>query len=130
VTATDVARRAFIVEDEAAIALELEDHLVSLGYVVAGVAMRGDRALELIPRARVDVVVMDVNLGRGLSGIEVAERLRPLTDAAIVFLTAYSEEVVDRMLAAGAAGYVLKPFRPEALRATLDRVLESRETGG
>ncbi len=119
--------RVFIVEDEALIALEIEDQLTTLGYDVVGIAARGDQALDLIAQLAPEVVLMDVNLGAGLTGIDVAERLKTTSDAAIVFLTAYADvETVERSISSGAAGYLMKPFRLQALRANLEMVLGAR----
>jgi len=86
-----MSARVFVVEDEALIAMELVDRLQELGYVVCGRALRGDQALERIPAAEPDLILMDINLGPGPSGIEVAERLRASSDVPVLFLTAYSD---------------------------------------
>jgi CheY-like chemotaxis protein len=111
--------RIFIVEDEALIAMELEDRLVSLGHEVCGHALRGEEALARIPAARPDLVLMDVNLGRGLSGLEVADRLagQPVR---IVFLSAYTPaELEERARRGEPIHHLVKPFRPEALQAAI-----------
>ena len=54
--------RIFIVEDEAFIAMELEDRLSGLGYSVCGHAASGERAFEQIPELEPDLVLMDINL--------------------------------------------------------------------
>ena len=111
----------FIVEDEAIIAMELEDRLEKLGYEVCGHAARGEQALATIPTAKPDVVLMDVNLGRGMTGLETAELLRETFDAPVVFLTAYtSAELEEKARTSRTFQYLVKPFRPEALRATIE----------
>jgi len=119
-------RRVFIVEDEALIAMELEDRLQQFGFEVCGRAARGDQALAQIPEAAPDVVVMDVNLGGGLSGFEVADQLAAVCDVPVVFLTAYSEAEFSERAGGRAPLYVLKPFQPGALRAALERALGAR----
>ena len=123
---TPVAR-VFIVEDEALIAMELADHLQQLGYEVCGRAAKADEALERIPAARPDVVLIDVNLGAGLSGLDVAERLGPSCGSAFIFLTAYSDpELVARAARTGSFAFLPKPFQIPVLAANIEMTLAAR----
>jgi DNA-binding response OmpR family regulator len=81
--------RIVVVEDEPIVALDLEDRLRQLGYEVCGVATRADDAVEAIAGADPDVVLLDVNLGPGASGLVVAEQIRACSDAAFIFLTGF-----------------------------------------
>ncbi|MBK7396595.1 MAG: PAS domain S-box protein [Myxococcales bacterium] len=122
-----MSARVFVVEDEALIAMELVDRLQELGYVVCGRALRGDQALERIPAAEPDLILMDINLGAGPSGIEVAERLRASSDVPVLFLTAYSDaELAERAAQTGSFGFLVKPFQPHALRANIEMALALR----
>lgn len=117
-------KRIFIVEDEAVLALELKDHLVTAGYDVCGHAMRGDAALQQIPEAQPDLILMDINLGGGTTGLDVAERLRPIMDVPVIFLTAYSDtKLTDRASLTGSFAYIVKPFEPHVLRANIEPAL-------
>lgn len=118
--------RIYIVEDEALIAMELEHRIEHLGHVVCGHAMRGEQALELIPAAAPDLVLMDVNLGRGLSGLEVADRLAHL-DLRVVFVSAYtSAELEERARSGRPFWHLIKPFRDEALQAAIEGAARAR----
>ena len=123
-----IARRIYIVEDEALIAMELQDHLERLGYAVCGHTARGAHALREIPDVKPDLVLMDINLGPGISGIEVAERLRGRVDVPVVFLTAYADaELAERATRTDASAYIIKPFQPHALRANIEMALYKRD---
>ncbi|MDY3553311.1 PAS domain S-box protein [Gemmata sp. JC717] len=112
--------RVFIVEDEALIAMELRDRLTRLGHDVCGVAAHGERALEQIPPAGPDLVLMDVCLAGRMDGIETACRLRTACDAPVVFLTAFSDaELLSRAADARPFGYLVKPFDERELNATI-----------
>lgn len=101
----------FVVEDEALISMELRDRLATLGYRVCGHADCGETALLEIPASRPDVVLMDIRLAGALNGIETAARLREITDAPVIFLTAYSDDALLREAGAvEASGYIVKPF--------------------
>ncbi len=116
--------RIYIVEDEALIVMELVDRLTRLGYQVCGKAARGEQALEDIPRANPDIVLMDICLAGELNGIETAARLRRLLNVPIVFLSAFSDaKLVEEAIGSGAFGYLLKPFEERELHATLQAAL-------
>jgi len=123
--------RFFIVEDEAIIAMELEQRLAELGFEVCGHALRADQALARIPALRPDVVLMDVNLGPGPSGFAVAEALEALEglDCRIIFLTAYTTtELEARGKTAGRRFHCLaKPFRPDALQAVIRAAFDDQD---
>lgn len=114
----------YIVEDEALIAMEISDRLSHLGYQVVGRAARGEKALEEIPRLKPDLVLMDISLAGELSGIDTANRLRPLVDVPVVFLTAFSDaETLQRAVGAEPFGYLVKPFEERELHATIQAAL-------
>jgi PAS domain S-box-containing protein len=121
-------KRVFIVEDEGIVAMELADHVRAMGHEVCGHAARGDAALREIPLARPDLVLMDINLGKGLSGLDVVEQLRTVIDVPVIFLTAFSnEEFTRRAGRSGSFMYLVKPFEPRVLRANMELALVRHE---
>jgi two-component system cell cycle sensor histidine kinase/response regulator CckA len=116
--------RVFIVEDEALIAMEVQDRLTSLGYSVCGLASRGEQALDFITEKPPDVVLMDVRLAGSLSGIETAELLRQRLDVPVIFLSAYSDaELLRRAGEVLPFGYLVKPFEERELHATIQMAI-------
>lgn len=116
--------RIFIVEDEAIISMELQMRLLDLGYVVSGTAARGEVALQKIPAAGADLVLMDVRLAGALDGIETAARLRELLPVPVVYLSAFSDPALrERAMQTAPAGFVGKPFAEAALRRTIEAAL-------
>lgn len=100
---------------------ELEDDGVEIL-----VAPDGNAALSIILEERPDVVLLDVMMP-GMNGFEVCENLRNdegARGAHVIFLTAKGQEY-DRAKArdVGADGYVIKPFDPDELLATVRRAL-------
>lgn len=95
--------------------LEAEDDLV-----VVGEAPEGRQAVELATALRPDVVVMDVAMPL-LNGIEATRQiLEAVPSTRILILSAHSdEEYVDRALALGVAGYVLKQSSLEELATAI-----------
>ncbi|MEF2073858.1 response regulator [Consotaella aegiceratis] len=86
--------RVFLVEDEALVAMQLEDMLIDFGCEVVGLAMRLNKALEMLEQLHdIDVAVLDVNLG-GERVYPVAEKLCG-RGVPIVFATGYGRSGVD-----------------------------------
>ena len=112
--------RVLIVEDEHIVAADLEATLAELGYDVVCTAERAERAVEQIEASRPDIVLMDIKLKGSMDGIAAADEIRRLTSIPVVFLTANADdETLSRARATDPYGYVIKPFRPRDLHATL-----------
>jgi CheY-like chemotaxis protein len=93
-TAPHEGLRIFAVEDESLVAMQLEDILDDLGCVVAGFAMRIDRAQDMLDAAPgIDAAILDMNVA-GVKVYPVAERLRAL-NVPIVFATGYGLDGID-----------------------------------
>jgi DNA-binding response OmpR family regulator len=125
----DAGRVALVIEDDGDIRQLLEVVLRQGGFEVhsAGTASEGVRlAGEVAP----DVITLDVGLP-DFDGFEAARRIRLVSDAYIVMLTAQGEEVDTLLgLEAGADDYVVKPFRPRELRARISAMMRRPRGGG
>jgi DNA-binding response OmpR family regulator len=111
-----------LVEDDAEVRQFVRERLSSQGFVVTE-ATSGERALDLFPAERFDVVLLDVELP-GIDGFSVLRALRRTSQVPVLLLTAASEEA-DRVLAfeIGADDYIIKPFLPRELVARIRAVL-------
>lgn len=119
-------RRAsvLIVEDEQLVALDLATRLSSIGYD-ADTASAGDEAIHKVTVAPPDLILMDIKLSGEMDGIEVAERIRRSLDVPIVYLTAYADQAtLDRTRRSEPYGYIIKPFNPRELEATIEMALQ------
>lgn len=102
--------RVVVAEDEALIRLDLVEMLAEAGYEVVGQAGDGESAVRLVRELRPELVLMDVKMPI-LDGISAAEVLAAEGIAPVVLLTAFSQsDLIERALAAGVQGYVVKPF--------------------
>jgi len=110
--------RILLVDDEVAIQRSVGVLLRGRGYDVA-IAGTGGDALRMFEQQPHDLVVLDLGLP-DLEGTEVCRRIRALSKAPIVVLSARSEEA-DKVAALdlGADDYVTKPFGPEELLARI-----------
>ena len=95
------------------------------GMTVVGEAADGREAIELVPRARPDVVLMDVRMPR-LDGIEACRQIRDAADGElpyVLMLTTFDlEDYVYAALRAGASGFMLKDAPAEQLVAAVEVV--------
>jgi two-component system, OmpR family, response regulator ResD len=89
-------------------------------------AVDGDAALERLRKGPYDLVILDVMMP-GLSGIDVLREMRSdkaLKDVPVVVMSAWqSTQDIDAALAAGADGFLPKPFRVEELDTTVRDVI-------
>jgi DNA-binding NtrC family response regulator len=117
--------RILIVEDERAIQLALSGLLRREGYEVA-CAGDGAQALALLAESPFDLLLTDLALGDGPSGMDVLrgfKEQRP--EAPVIMITAYgSEKIAVEAMKAGAEDYVPKPFNNDEIRVVVRRALE------
>ena len=121
--------RILVVEDDAPLAKLIVEQLGHAGYRADAVGLGRD-ALGRAESEAFDLVVLDLNLP-DIDGIEVAERLRDGSDAAILMLTARAD-VDSRVegLYAGASDYLAKPFSVQELLARVHVRLRERQATG
>jgi CheY-like chemotaxis protein len=100
--------RVLIVEDEALLALQIEQLLLEAGHEPVGHAMDSDEALELARETRPDLALVDLHLRDGLSGPQVMRLLTREHGVAGLFLTANRRLIPEDF--AGALGAIAKPF--------------------
>ncbi len=119
-TPTLSSKRLLIVEDERIVALDLRLNLEAMGYTVVAMAASEAEALAQVERHLPDLVLMDINLGRGGDGTVAAQQITQHYGLPVVFLTAYAEpETLARASACAPYGYLLKPFDLREVNATL-----------
>jgi DNA-binding response OmpR family regulator len=118
-TAAAKRRKVLVIEDEAMIAMLIEDMLTELGFTPVGPGADMERALSMVEQAEFDAVILDVNLG-GERTMPIAATLRA-RGLPFLFATGYGtsgidEEFKDQIV-------LTKPFRnvelEEALRTLL-----------
>ncbi|MEV4614316.1 response regulator transcription factor [Kitasatospora sp. NPDC049258] len=121
--------RLLVCDDHAVVRAGLLALLASApGIEVAGEAGSGEEAIALAARLRPDVVLMDLQLGAGIDGIEATRRITAAgPDTRVLVLTTYDTDAdITRAIAAGATGYLLKAERPEELFAAIHAAAQGR----
>jgi PAS domain S-box-containing protein len=118
-------RTLLLVEDDAVVRLAGERTLRNFGFEVR-TAGSGAEAVEVVADgAPVDLVLMDIDLGSGMDGVEAARRILEIVHLPIVFLTAHAEpEYLQRVKEVTRYGYVLKDTPELMLVETIDLALQ------
>jgi two-component system chemotaxis response regulator CheY len=113
------------VDDSASMRQMVRYTLEGAGYQVIQAA-DGVEALELAKSRSADLVLTDVNMPR-MDGLTLVRELRGLQSykftPMLVLTTESGQETKQRGKQAGATGWIVKPFNPEQLLATIARVL-------
>jgi two-component system OmpR family response regulator len=112
-------RRALVVEDDEDIRALLEYTLQTQGFDVVAVDS-GVAGVEAVRETQPDLITLDLGLP-GIDGIEACRRIRDISDAYIVMITARDDEI-DRLLGleTGADDFIAKPFSARELRARVN----------
>src|SRR5215831_11285726 len=117
--------RILAVDDSAAMRQMVGITLTGAGHEVEQ-ACDGREALEIAERRRFDLVITDVNMPN-MDGITLVRELRTLAPykfvPLLVLTTEATAERKQQGKAAGATGWLVKPFNPERLLATIAKVL-------
>lgn len=123
---TEIDREAstsvLIIEDEPLISMQLEDLVKSLGHEVFATAATRTQAQEAVSNGKPGLVLADIQLADGSSGLDAVDDILELGDVPVVFITAYPERLLtgDRP---EPTYLVTKPFREQTVRSTMSQAL-------
>ncbi|WP_351229772.1 response regulator transcription factor [Streptomyces sp. NPDC002133] len=96
------------------------------GIEVVGEAGSGEEAVATAAKLRPDVVLMDLQLGPGIDGVEATRRIAS-PEVHVLVLTTYDTDAdITRAIEAGATGYLLKAERPQELFAAIHSAAQGR----
>ena len=120
-----VPYRIMVVEDEQLMRSIIVQLLRSEGYdVIEGNS--ADSALQVFEREKIDLAILDLNLGEGGSGLELLGKIHDLDPEVMgIIVTAYASiESAVEALRKGAYDYITKPFANDHLKSVVRRALE------
>jgi len=121
-------KKIMVVEDEAVIALRLQQRLAMMGYEVVALSHSSEESLEKARDLRPDLILMDIKIPGNLDGITVAEIVKSELDIPVVFLTAFAEDqIIERAKQAEPYGYIVKPFQDQELKAAVEIALYKKD---
>ena len=117
-----VATEILIIEDEPLIAMDIEEMVESLGHRVVGIARTHAEATALFTAHNPKMVLADIQLADGSSGIDAVNEILASTPLPVIFITAFPERLLtgDRP---EPAFLVTKPFNPDMVKALISQAL-------
>ncbi|MBE7184799.1 MAG: response regulator [Methylobacterium mesophilicum] len=117
-----VATDIMIIEDEPLIAMDIEEMVESLGHNVVGVARTHAEATALFNKAHPKMVLADIQLADGSSGIDAVNEILASTSVPVIFITAFPERLLTGERPEPAF-LVTKPFNPDMVKALISQAL-------
>lgn len=120
--AADIATDVLIIEDEAFIAFDLEALVESLGHRVIGIARTHQEALSLARSKMPGLILADIQLADGSSGIDAVNDLLDSFQVPVIFITAYPERFLTGERPEPAF-LIAKPYQPSTVSAVLSQAL-------
>ena len=119
-------KRILIVEDDPIIAHDLSILLEKQGFQIVAVAHKADKAIDHLSKQHVDLAILDIHLGPGDSGIDVARTIKTKVKIPYIFLTSFSDsETLQAAQEQGPYGYLVKPFQEQTLYTTISIALSN-----
>lgn len=122
--------RILIVEDDAIVALHLEQTLKNLGYRVVGHETSGEAAVKAARKHKPDAALMDIRLHGEMTGVEAAERILERPGTPVVFVTAFENmHNQNPQSRAASCPALIKPVADHLLADTLSGLLDKSGPG-
>lgn len=118
----ETASKVLIIEDEPLISMQLEALVSDLGHEVVGTAATRTQALEVFNEAPAGLILADIQLADGSSGIDAVEDLLQIADVPVIFITAYPEKLLTGERPEPTY-LITKPFREATVRAAISQAL-------
>lgn len=110
-----------IIEDETIIAMDLRGIVQAMGHEVTGVARTHTQAIDLVEKSRPDLILADIQLADGSSGIDaVNEILAKIGDVPVIFITAFPERLLTGNQPEPAF-LISKPYTENQVRSALSQ---------
>jgi len=120
--AEQISARTLIIEDEPLIALDIEQLVTEIGHKVVGIARTRKEASQLATRHKPSLVLADIQLADGSSGIDAVNDILGRAAMPVVFITAYPERLLTGERAEPTF-LITKPFSPDMVKAVISQAL-------
>ena len=119
-----MAKRVLVVDDAIFMRNTLKDVFVAAGFEIAGEAQHGLEAVDRYKQLKPDLVTMDIVMPYK-SGIEATRDIVKTDPAAVIVMCSAlgQENLVMEAIEAGAADFIIKPFKQDEVLAVVKKVL-------
>jgi len=118
----ELATDVLIIEDEAIISADIESLVKELGHNVTAIATTHDEAVDAVARQRPGLVLADIQLADGSSGIDAVKDILKRLDVPVIFITAFPERLLTGERPEPTF-LITKPFQPETVKAAISQAL-------
>lgn len=116
--------KVIIVEDDEVTAMNLKMTLEKSNYKVVAMADNYIQAKNKIKIYNPDVILIDISLQESRDGIELAEYIHTKNPKPFIYLTSHTEnEILEEAKKTEPYGYIVKPFNPNSLNATIQMAI-------
>ena len=119
------ATTVLVIEDEPVIAFDIAGILIEMGHRVTGTAATKVDAVAKARGAELGLVLADIRLDDGSTGIEAVSEILGASDIPVVYVTAFPERLLTGQRPEPVY-LVTKPFEPEVLKVTVAQALFAR----
>ena len=118
----ELRTNVLIIEDEPIIAADIEELVSDLGHTVDGIAATQTEAVAMAKHKRPGIVLADIQLADGSSGIDAVDDILGEYDVPVIFITAFPERLLtgDKP---EPAYLISKPFKPSNVKAAISQAL-------
>jgi len=120
--------KILIVEDDKMLGAIFEMFLTDMGHQTFGLVQTADEALEICRKKPVDVILMDIHLNKGLTGVDVSELIENEYNIPIVYITGNAEnDIIKRAICKNTYGFLQKPVYSKALAIAIEFAYQKHE---
>lgn len=119
--------RIMVIEDEAIIAMDLHDIVTSMGHDVTGAAATFEQAVALAASQKPDLILSDIQLADGSSGIDAVETILGAAGSIpVIFITAFPERLLTGQRREPAF-VITKPYGEEQIQSAVGQAMFFRD---
>jgi DNA-directed RNA polymerase specialized sigma24 family protein/CheY-like chemotaxis protein len=118
----EIRSDVLIIEDEVLISMELQQIVSGLGHRICGTATTHKGALEAVAKEKPSLVLADIQLADGSSGIDAVKDILQEISVPVIFITAFPERLLTGERPEPTF-LITKPFQPNAIRAAISQAL-------
>ncbi|AUC14041.1 hypothetical protein BTO06_02200 [Tenacibaculum sp. SZ-18] len=113
--------RILIIEDNVITLNDMKSNVTRMGYDFVETALSGEEAIAIAKTFKPQLILADINLGKGITGIETSHEINKSNETPVIYITAYDdEETLQKAGITSPYAYILKPFKERELQIAID----------
>lgn len=113
--------KILIVEDEPLIADHIEQYVLDSGFKSAGICDNYSDAKQIIQKENPDLILLDINLGDGPDGIDIAHYINQQHKKPFIFISSNTDaKTLERVKLTNPYGFIVKPFKVNDIQTQIN----------